>query len=773
MRFFSPSRRRRLLRRPGLWLSAMLVIGAVAVWWWLPWWVSLPDSLERPRPVSMRFVAEDGTPLRLMLDSEGQWSGPELSFDEIPRSLIDATLAAEDRRFFSHGGVDLIAVVRAAKDNALAGRIVSGASTVHQQLVKISSPRNPRTFRTKVVEALQARQLALRMKKETVLAYYLNRVSYGNLFMGCAAACQGYFSKPLADLTPAEAAFLAALPQAPGRLNPHRNFDAVHDRQQGILRQMLSQGWLDVEEFKVARDQPVRLHRFVGGFEAPHAVDWLLGRTDAGDEEVRTTLDSRLQSEVERMVANRLATLSGRHATQAAAVVIENASGKVRAWIGSRDFFSDQGGQINGAWTPRSPGSALKPFTYALAFERGDTPANIVPDLPIEFPTPTGIYRPENYDLRFFGPMTYRWALGNSLNVAAVRVLDRAGGAEALKARLEELGLTTLTEPAEHYGLGLTIGNAPVRLVELTNAYATLARLGEWRPWTLVADEVDAPSSAGVRRVIDPQVAWMIADILSDNQARELAFGRLSSLRFDFPVAVKTGTSSEYRDNWTFGYTPVFTVGVWMGNFDRTPMSRVSGVTGAATILHEIIAFLHDLHGLTWFTRPDQLAAVRIDPRTGHRLTKSSPPARLSREEYLSEDRFPVPATAADYDSEGRALLGPEYAEWVGSRDNWLGDLVTVDEGRGGRSRLEIVNPIPGTIIQLDPDLPGGGRRLILQSRPTSDVIWTSETLNIEQDGAVWIAHLVAGKHRLAVRGRSSDSEVVTEITVVPDGSER
>ncbi len=771
MRFFSASRRRRLLRRPLLWVSAAVAIVAALVWWGLPWVVALPDSLQNPRSVSVKFVTEDGLPLRLLLDGDGQWSGPELALDEMPRALIDATLAAEDQRFFGHGGVDLIAIVRAAKDNAFAGRIVSGASTVHQQLVKISAPRRERNLTTKLVEALQARQLAMRMPKETILAQYLNRVSYGNLFVGCAAACQGYFSKPLADLTAAEAAFLAALPQAPGRLNPYRNPEPVHERQQDILRRMRSLGWLDDEDFKIARAQPIVLQRFVGGFDAPHAVDWLRRSGKVSGEEIRTTLDSRLQSEIERMVSRRLASLVDHHATQAAVVVIENATGKVRAWVGSRDFFSDQGGQIDGAWTPRSPGSALKPFTYALAFERGDTPATMVPDLPIEFPTPTGIYRPENYDLRFFGPMTYRSALGNSLNVAAVRVLDRAGGEEALKTRLEELGLTTLAKPAEHYGLGLTIGNAPVRLVELTNAYATLARLGRWKPWTLLASA--AESGTEDRQVIDPSAAWMIADILSDNQARELTFGRFSPLRFDFSVAVKTGTSSEYRDNWTLGYTPEFSVGVWMGNFDRTPMNQVSGVTGAATILHEIVGYLHDLHGTTWFARPDQMVLARIDPRTGHRLTHQSPPARLSREEYLPQDRLPTTATKADYDSSGRALLGPEFAEWIRSRDNWLGDLVAIDASRSPHAGLEIVNPISGTTIQLDPDLPSGGSRLILQTRLSGDVRWSSDTLEIEHDGGAWIAHLAAGRHRLTVLDIHTGARATTEITVLPDGAER
>lgn len=758
------SRSRRVLRwgfRALGWGLAAFTIG----WWVLPWCVSLPTALTEARPISARYLAEDGTPLRMLLNRDGEWTGDERSFDEIPRVLAEATLAAEDQRFFKHGGVDLIAIARAARDNWKAGRVVSGASTIHQQLVKISSAKRPRTLWAKVVEALEARRLAMTMDREDVLAAYLNRVPYGNLFTGCAAACEGYFAKPLEDLTAAEAAFLAALPQAPSRLNPFRNPEGVRERQRRILDQMEGLGLLTSKDAEIARAQPIVLQHFVGGFEAPHAVEWLRN-ADHGAGEVRTTLDSRLQTEVVQIVQRRLEALRDHHATQAAAVVIENETGRVRAWVGSRDFFSDDGGQINGAWTPRSPGSALKPFTYSLAFERGDTPATIVADLPVEFPTESGIYRPENYDLRLFGPMTCRNALANSLNVAAVRVLDRCGGSEALKTRLERLGLTTLTEPAGHYGLGLTIGNAPVRLIELANAYAALARLGESKPWTLLADD----PNESVARVIDPTSAWMIADILSDNQARQLTFGRRSPLRFDFPVAVKTGTSSEYRDNWTFGYTPEFTVGVWMGNFDRSPMQNVSGVTGAATILHDVFVGLNERRALTWFDKPDDLVPVRIDPRTGCRLAPSSPPARMSVEESLPPDRLPPPATRDDYDEKGRALLGPEFAEWIRGRDNWLGDLVVLRANPDVAPRLEITHPIDGTILQLDPDLPDSGRVLYLRTRGGEEVVWESSTLGIRRDGPEWLAELTPGEHALRVRQVGSSRQAVSRITVRADG---
>lgn len=745
--------------------AATLVIVVVGfAWWVLPWCVPLPEALEKPTPSSVRFVTEDGSPLRMLRNADGEWKGQELRPNQIPQVLVNATLAAEDQRFFDHGGIDLIAVGRAMRDNLRAGRVVSGASTLHQQLVKITSPTGQRSLWTKAVEALKARRLNMSVSKPVVLAHYLNRVSFGNLLTGCSAACEGYFAKPLADLTPAEAAYLAALPQSPARLNPFRNPEGAKARQRHVLERMKALGMLSAEELAIAQAQPIVLKRFVGGFDAPHAVEWLRSQPDL-TAEVRTSLNARLQREVEKTVSRRLEALRDRHVSHAAAVVIENTSGAVRAWVGSGDFFSKTGGQINGAWTPRSPGSALKPFTYALAFERGDTPATMVADLPVEFPTESGLYRPENYDQRFFGPMTYRQALANSLNISAVRVLDRVGGAEVLKERLETLGLSTLNEPADHYGLGLTIGNAPVRLIELANAYAALARQGEWKPWTIRAATTTSPTT---QPVVDPIAAWMIADILSDDRARQLTFGIRSPLRFDFPVAVKTGTSSEFRDNWTIGFTPEFTVGVWMGNFDRSPTHGVSGVSGAALVVREIFVQLNELHELSWFDTPKDLVSVKIDPRIGRRILPSSPPARVSVQERLPADRLPPPATTRNYDNRGRALLGSEYAEWLGSRDNWMGDLVRLRPDEQAPSELEITNPVDGTRFRLDPDLPNGGRTLYLSTRRGGEVRWTCETLELRREGERWVTALAPGQHLLVVR-RGADGAVARSRIVVEE----
>ena len=740
----NPSRWRRVIRGLVGFLLCAILVFAIA-----PYAVVLPPALLSPTPASRQFTARDGQPLRQLLTQDGQRMGPAVKYEQIPEVLVHATLAAEDKRFFSHPGIDGIAIIRSAVSNAKAGRVLSGASTLTQQLIKISGPKSKRTLSAKVTEALKALRLEREWTKPKILAAYLNRVSYGNLFTGCSSASAGYFSKPLSDLTAAEAAFLAALPQAPGRMNPFRDSKTAILRQKRVLDLMLKAGWLTATEHQVASAQPIVLQRFNGGFAAPHAVE-LAGRLP--DEEagnvLRTSIDAQLQERVETIIAERLKGLSSRHVTHAAVVVIENRSGQVLALAGSRDFFAPDGGQINGAWTPHSPGSAVKPFTYQLAFERGWTPASIVTDLPIEFTTSTGTYRPENYDRKSYGPMTCRTALGNSLNISAVKILQSIGGPSVLLDRLHALGLTTLDQEPEHYGLGLTIGNAPVRLLELTQAYSTLARLGISIPWSLRSDEKATP---GVRLLSNAE-CFLIADILSDNQARLLTFGTHSPLRLPFPVAVKTGTSSTYRDNWTLGYTPEFTVGVWAGNFDNTPMQDVSGVTGAAPIFRDVFEELHSSRGTTWYVTPVGVIQSRIDPRNGRRLTTQSPPARISRDEFFVAGTEPPVATETDYEpGTGKAILPPEFSQWIQSRDNWLGDLVTT-RSAAMKPQLRILHPIPGTVVWLDPDLPNGGRHLLLQANATKGVVWECPSLEIQNDGAHTIAILKTGTHKIRAK---------------------
>lgn len=735
--------------RPLILATAPLFCAAVG-WWVLPWCVSLPPALIKAQCTSVRYTARDGTPLRQLLSSDGNRVAEPLTYELLPARLIHATLAAEDGRFWSHGGVDLLAVARAVKDNLSSARIVSGASTIHQQLIKVTNGKaGPRDFVTKLTEAMQARRLSMSWPRERVLCEYLSRISYGHLLTGCGSAASGYFNKPLHDLTAAECALIAALPQAPSRHDPFRDLEKIRPRQQRILRAMHDRGWLNDEELRVAMAQNITLQRFTGGFAAPHAVEMLRAGGGANQGSIQTTLDSTLQTQVEAIIRSRLAALKDRHVTQAAAVVIENHSGHVLALAGSRDFFAKDGGQINGAWAAHSPGSSVKPFTYQLAFERGATAGSIIADLPIEYGTPTGIYRPENYAHKIYGPMTYRDALGNSLNISAVKVLASVGGAETLLTRLQNLGLTTLNESAEHYGLGLTLGNAPVRLLELTNAYATLARLGECKPWQLVANPQAPIKPQNLR--LSPESCYIIADVLSDNAARTHTFGTHSPLRLPFRAAVKTGTSQLYRDNWTLGYTPEFTVGVWVGNFDNTPMQEVSGVTGAAPIWRDIFLHLHERHTMSWFEEPKGIIRALIDPRTGHRLTAQSPPARVSREEIFFQGTLPQQATVQDYDDRGRALLTSDYADWLHSADQWMGDVVALAV-QGKHMTWRITSPLPGTVIHLDPDLRGHGRILFLEADVHDTLEWQCSSLSVQRDGEKSFVHLKPGRHSFSAR---------------------
>jgi penicillin-binding protein 1C len=717
--------------------------------------VPLPPALFLPPPPTVEWLDRNGEPLRLTRDGDRPFQ-QLASLPEIPQALVSATLAAEDSRFWSHHGVDWRADLRAAWQLIWNRRIISGASTITQQTIKLGASR-PRTVKTKIIETLQALRLEQVWDKQRILTEYLNRVDYGNYNRGCVAAARFYFAKPPRDLSAAECALLAGLPQSPARLNPRAHFAAARRRQVWILTRMSAEGWLTGDEFRRAWREPLRLARGGRAFAAPHFVDLLLeqGGVAAGSPVVRTTLDLPLNRFAGQTLRRRLDALQAEHAGEGAIVVIENQTGNVLALVGSRDYFSARAGQVNGAWAPRSTGSALKPFLYWLAFAKGATPASIVADVPTDFATSTGLFSPVNYDRHCYGPERYRMALANSLNISAVKVLDSVGGAAPLLDLLRRCRLSTLTQADDHYGLGLAIGNAEARLLELANAYACLARLGVCLPYRL------APSAPGQNagvRVGDADAAWLIADILSDNDARAAAFGPESSLRFDFPVACKTGTSSDFRDNWAFGYTPEFTVGVWVGNFDGSPMRHISGVTGAAPILHDLFAYLHDHCGTSWYARPAGIVERGIDPLTGK---LSSRPDAVN--EKFTEHLPPPASEMTDYDIAGRVRLGPEYRDWLAGADNWLAGRAVLRDTAPG---LRVTFPLSGAILFLDPDLPDHGRQLYLSAEGSDQAEWSSDSLECRQQGGRSVALLALGRHELTVRDPQTGATRQTWIEV-------
>jgi penicillin-binding protein 1C len=575
----------------------------------------LPAELLAPPSSSVRVLSRTGSLLREARARDGSRSRP-LHLGEFPRAVRDAVLAAEDRRFYRHLGVDALAVLRALATNALHRRIVSGASTLTMQLARNLRP-HPRTLWGKLGEAALALRIEAALEKDRIFEEYLNRVSYGPNIRGYAAASQAFFGVPPASLSLAEAALLAGLPRGPALYSVTRHPELARRRRDRVLGRMAEAGMIDRAAAARAVDEPVAPTLERPAFGAPHFVEGILGGKLAAVQPglpealvgtpsvVRTTIDPELQRSAETAVAATLAPLAARHVTAGAVLVLDNETGDVLAYVGSPDFFDDAAlGQNDGVIALRQPGSSLKPFVYAEAMSAlGYTGATLLPDVEIHIPLPAGgEYTPHDYDTRLRGPTRLREALGNSLNIPAVYTLYQLG-TEAVLARLHAFGFASLTEDAEHYGPALALGDGEVSLLELATAYATLARGGVSRPARLVT-RVEPSDGAPVdfapgrpRRVVGEAVAAMLTDILSDKKARMSAFGDQNVLELDFDVAAKTGTSKGFRDNVAVGYTRDVTVAAWAGNFDGSPMAEVSGITGAGPIFRAVMEAAATSHG--------------------------------------------------------------------------------------------------------------------------------------------------------------------------------
>jgi penicillin-binding protein 1C len=671
--------------------------------------------------------------LREVLNDQ-QGRGEWMTYEKISPWLIKATIAIEDKRFRYHPGVDVCALFRAVLQNIRAREFRSGASTITQQVIR-NVYHHPRTIPSKILEAWYAFRLEHMMTKNEILEQYLNRAPYGNQLFGVETASRTYFNKPANDISLAEAAFLAALPNAPSSLNPYGKLETTMMRQRIVLRRMFDHHDITRDEYDRAVEQPVRVLPVDVAFRAPHAVEMISRHYSRYPDAVKiqSTLDAPLQQEIQFLVRNHLERLKKKNVLNAAVVVLENKTGAVRVLLGSANYFdAATQGQINGALALRQPGSAMKPFTYATAFQMGLTPATLLADVPTNIPDNHGDYVPENYDKKFHGPVRARTALGCSYNVPAVRVL-RSIGKETLMQTLHSVGFTSLTHPSEYYGLGLTLGNAEVSLLELTNAYRALANDGEWTPMSLIQSiktyedkPIELPpmdiEQGTPLRVFDEPAVFMLTDVLMDPNARRPAFG--SALQLPFPCAVKTGTTKDYKDNWTIGYTTEYTVGVWVGNFDGTPMRGVSGVSGAGQVFVDVMTFLYsrrpDLSPPP-FTVPGGIIQKRICSRSGLLPTGNCRKSilewfytsALPREYCTVHRRFMVMNERGEKLSKVFEVYPPEFNEWVEAehipQPPPSAQPGTADDAATGktihRPQLSIVMPGNGEIFKIDPIL--------------------------------------------------------------------
>jgi penicillin-binding protein 1C len=625
--------------------------------------------------------------------------------------LVAATLASEDRRFFEHHGVDPVGLARATLLNLLRGRLAFGGSTITMQLVKLVD-RPSRGLWGKAVQMVLAARLERAADKRAILEQYLNRVYYGHGAWGAEAAARRYFGRAAENLSAGEAALLAVLPRSPRAYDPVAHLDEALRRRHHVLDLMVEQGRLDEAARRAAEATPLALRLEPAGFRAPHFVDHVLAGLDETARRgavVRTTLDGPLQERLEVALDEHLRAVGGRGATQAGVVVLRNRDGAVLAMVGSRDFGDAAGdGQVNAVTARHRPGSTLKPWVYGLALERGDTPATVAVDVVL----PHEAQKSYTKDVRQHGFARYRESLAGSYNLAAVHTLERVG-VPALVERLRRSGVTLDRAPREGgYDLNLAIGEAEVSLLELTSAFSAFGRDGTWVPPRAVA-EVVRPGAAPLRpppveptRIFAREVAWLLFDILRDPDARRPMFGGRAPLYLPFPVAVKTGTTRAYTDNLALGTTREFTVGVWAGNFDGTPMHTMMAMEGAAPLVRAAFVALAARFGdPTAPERPDGIEEGVVCALSGMAPTADCPVHK--RDVFRAGTAPTTPCTWHRRDGAGRiavdypAALRP-WARFQGLLPDGRRRPVAVAAGEP----LRILAPRDGARFALDPHRP-------------------------------------------------------------------
>ena len=727
-------------------------------------YVALADRLPSPTElqthqtafVSSKILDREGNLLYEVMDPHGG-RRTYVPLDEVSPHLINATIATEDRDYWLHPGFDPIALGRAVYYVLTEREIVSGASTIPQQLARmvlLPEERFEQTAERKIKEMVLAAELTRVYSKQAILEIYLNELNYGNQAYGIQAAAETYFGADAADLTLAQASFLAGLPQLPATYDPFGGgLERALTRQEAVLALMVEDGHITADQAHQAAAE-MRSYGFrapkIDIDTAPHFVVYVRRIVEErfGPEalyrgaglRIRTTLDPGLQAQAEKAVREGVANLAASNATNGALVAVEPGTGHILAMVGSADFNDESiDGQVNVGLRCRQPGSSIKPLTYVAAFEQDSTPATLFWDVRTEFPDGANPpYVPLNYDRQFHGPVLLRDALANSYNVPAVSALQFVG-VEGLLEMASRLGVASLAHPEEacpeypyeqapSYGLALTLGGGEVKLLEMTGAFATFANEGvrmETSPILRIADSrgnvlLDNSRPAG-QQAISPEHAYLITDILADDQARCAAFGCPNVLELSRPAAVKTGTTDDYRDAWTVGYTPDLAVGVWVGNSDNAPMIEVPGAAGAGPIWHTFMESALADQPVRDFERPSGIVEYQICADSGtqpadhcpDRITEvfaaEQPPLDESHDWYQMVKVDAITGLRANEMCPGNVvqrlmldIKDPRGREWVRTHPEQFSGLTLapLDECTGGdRPRVMITSPADGQTV--------------------------------------------------------------------------
>jgi len=629
---------------------------------------SFDPGLFKINTYSTTYFDRNGKPLRTYFSEEETYSRP-CPLSEISPHFLRAIVLIEDKTFYNHKGIVMSSLFRALWQNIKGQRIVSGGSTITMQLAKLIYRHRKRTIFNKISEIFSALKFELHLTKTAILEAYINRLPFGNMVYGIDEASQFYFGKDPAQLSLNQAIYLAIIPKSPSQYNPARHQSQLKKRWAKVLDIFKEQDHISADEYQRARSEGIAFQMKHHPFLAPHFIE--LVKEKYGNKKtprpIYTTLDYQVQQEVEGIIREHLVRLEPYNVKSSAAVIIDNNTHQIIAFLGSPDFFSEENaGHVNLAVSMRQPGSTLKPLVYALALESGYTPASIVPD--IRFPSKGGFF-PKNHDGREHGPLRLRIALACSYNIPAFYMAMKLKPIRVIE-KLNQFGFTYIKSDSGFYGETIALGSGEVRLLDLVTAYSTFANKGIMVPPTFIIGE---PVSE--KRVITEKIAFLIWDILSDPSARFASFGYDSSMNLPFPIAIKTGTSKGFRDKWAIGVNSEFTVGVWIGNPNGENMKDTSQVGSASTILRDIFLAIQSDWTKGGLPMPEGIVKQSICPLSGQLVSANCPDAV---EEYFDENNLPQKVCTWHKRENNLVRVNyPElYKEWA--KKNNMEDIVDI-----------------------------------------------------------------------------------------------
>ena len=688
----------------------------------------------------------------------------EVKYSDLPQNLIEAVISAEDKNFFKHKGIDYKAILRAFISNLLNRKIVSGGSTITQQLSK-SIIHRERNYINKFYEALDSIRLEKNLTKEEILTEYLNRIFFGNNCYGIGAAAELYFKKEVKDLNINESVILASIIKSGTKFNPYKYEERLHLRKIYVLGQMKKNNFISEEDYNNSINENITIYtnREKNILKAPHFVMYIKDSLDklkySNITEVKTTLDYKIQKEALLVISNASQSLHSFNVRNISCVILNAKTGEVLSMIGSMDYFDKEtDGSVNGAIALRQPGSALKPFLYAYLFDKGESPASVIGDIKTYINSPGGDYIPENFDRKYRGPVTIRDALANSLNIPAVRWLSKYSLKDFQNILLKS-GLRSIDKNPDYYGYSLVLGSAEVRLIDLASAYTIFPNSGifinHYSAVSLKKENGEIfyfpKKSYTHKRVISEESAYLINKILSDRNARMGSFRSYRGLVYPFSIAIKTGTSKGSRDAWTIGYTKDYIVGLWLGDFKGSEMINITGGNGAVPILYDLFSMLNKSQKETKWHKPKDIIEREICLISGKLRGEFCKETRLEefsifnvpKEECDVHNLYIKRNSDGSIDEKVFLNLPSEYNDWIKERQiekpnsewikaentyaynnlNQINNFNSLNNQNKINERISITSPTDNSVYKIDSTLPLEYQNIFISSYIPKNII--------------------------------------------------